>query len=575
MHNRYRRHLGSIVGSSLPSVSASSGSIAAQAAAATAAAAASTANKPQSNPNIVDVSGTVAVVQPAATSVAQQVANAIAQQAPTAAQSAAAAATALDAASIQDMHDNPSLVSNQTSYLMPWVIDYGGVGAPPSYIALPQYPPVANSQNPGTFPYNNPPPHWTPNLKWWTGQTILNVGVPAYSNDPWEYLRSALVDSNMSMFQIWCDWFLAEAGKPANTPYASAQPWAAALQSIDLSQHKYIQTSEGPVFLPFSYADLTAIQQATQQFEYGYDEATLATYLQQWVTQVLPDVSQFPAAIRLNVATGNPPQSPYPSNYLPAIFRQGSTFLASAMPYIPVLTIALGGALGYILAAGSGVASAASDAADITTDVGTDALTAGADAGLTAAGDVGGETLAEVVVTAAAPAIDLTGGAVTALTAAAAAGATLPEVIVSGDAPPAPSAGSGGVVTISADLPEVIVSANPAPTSVSSDDDLDAGLTASEIAQGITQPQVNYPSNNSALPSPSSGSLLSALAKLLGGGGTGQNADGSDGGVTGSDGGSLGDWLANLTATEWLLILAAGGAGMYFIHESRPKRKAH
>ncbi|MGH9780184.1 MAG: hypothetical protein ACRD33_00060 [Candidatus Acidiferrales bacterium] len=520
---------------------------------------------------IIDTSGTAVIVPTvtASSTLASQAAAAVAQQNPTPAESAADIAAAEDLAAIQLMHNNASLASNASNYLAPDIMDAGAVGAPPSYIALPTYPP---SNNPGNvpFPYNNPPPHWTANEKWWTGQTLLNVGAPQYSNDPWEYLRSALVDTNIPMLQNWIAWYFAALGKPASTVYASAQPWAQALQNLDLAQNKYIQTSEGPVFLPFSYADLTALQQGTAQWEYGYDPATLASYLAQWVAAVLPDVSQFPESVRLDPATDSPPASPYPTNNLPAIFRQGSSFFATIAPYLGVASIALTGGLLAVLAPASGIGSALENVTDVTTGFAsggaTSALTAGADAGLEAGSDLtditvlaslepestAAETiLPEAVVTASAPvAIAPT----TALTAVAAAGAS---------------------TALTPDLEEIDVTAQ-APTGPD-ESELDLTAAAPDLAAAVNSaPTVNFPSN-SQLPTPSNSTLSSlggALAKLFGGS-AGAASDASDTGVTGTDGGAFSDWLGSLSGTDWLVILAMGLTGLYFVHESRPKRKAH
>lgn len=513
-------------------------------------------------PSIVDTGGSVTIIYIAPTSIAGEAA---ASKALTASQKTRAVALANDAYGIQQLHTNTALASNSSPYLATGIADKGAVGAAPSYITtLPQWPKSKGSQNAGTFPYPNPPPHWTTNLKWWTGQTLLNVGAPKYSNDPWEYLRSALVDSNQAMLKNWIVWFLAEVGKPATTVWANAQPWAQALASLDLSQSKYIMTSEGAVFLPFSYADLMAMQATTKSYEYPYSAATLANYLMDWVTQVLPDVAEFPIAVRLNPGTA----SPYGSNYLPAMYRVGSTFLAQLAPYLPILAIASAGALLWVLAPASGVASAAAAAADTTSaaTAATDALSASAAAELTA-----GDVLPEVLVSSTAVAADA--GATTALTAVAAAGAsTVAAASASGTTAPTPDEDTT--------LPEVDVTATPITTPAPITGTLGlpaADLSAAEAANAQSQVNLGQQTNPPHPSTPSNstiGSALSALAKLLGGGGlaTGSAADGTDG-LTGTGGDTLGDWLGNLTSSDWLLILAAGATGLYFVHRSRPHRK--
>lgn len=510
-------------------------------------------------PSIVDTGGSVNIISIVATTIAQQ---AQAAKALTPAQKTRATTLANDAYGIQQLHTNTALASNSSPYLAAGVSDGGAVGAPPSYITtLPQYPKAKGSQNPGTFPYPNPPPHWTTNLKWWTGQTLLNVGAPKYANDPWEYLRSALVDSNQAMIKNWIVWFLAEVGKPAATVWANAQPWAQALASLNLSQVKYIATSEGPVFLPFSYADLTALQATTKSYEYPYTAATLANYLTDWVSQVLPDVSQFPLASRLNPTLGATPTTPYGANYLPAMYRIGSTFLSQLAPYLPVLSIAAAGALLFVLAPLSGVGAAASETVDAGS---TSALTAGSEAALTAGG---ADLLPEVTVTATAIASDA--GATTALTAAAAAGASTVAAASSTGTTPQPS-------DTDTTLDEVVVTPNAPPP--------DLGLPATDLtgaAAANAASQVNFPSQGNP-PHPSTpsasqdASLASALAKLLGFGSTAPTSTPGDasGGDTGAGQETLGDFLGDLTSSDWLVILALGATGLYFVHKSRPHRKS-
>ena len=532
-------------------------------------------------PQIIDQSGNVSITGPAvsaSSSIAQQAALASFKM--TAAETEEADNLAADAWGIQQMHLSPAS-ANATPFLAPGVTDKGAVGAPPSYIStLPQYPKAKGSQNPGTFPYQNPAPHWTTNNKWWTGQTVLNVGSPRYSNDPWEYLRSALVDSNWTMFKNWCVWFLQEAGKAPSTVFASAQPWAGALAAVNLSDHKYIMTSEGPVFLPFSYADLTGIQTATKSYEYGYDAATLANYLADWVSQVLPNVADFPIATRLNPDTSTSPSSPFGANYIPAMYRVGSTFLSQVAPYLTIFAIAAGGLAGVLLA-GSGIgAEAAIDTAAATSDAGADAAVAAA--GLTdaavadslpVAGDIAADAAAatvlpEVVVTGAATAADV--GATTALTAAAAAGASTVAA--------AAATGSSGSDTT---LDEVDVSSTPLTSAPSADLSLPAtDLSAAAAANAASQ--VNIPSQNNSPTTQQGESAASALAKLiklLTGGSTaptsaaGDGSGSDDNGDTGAAQETLGDFLSDLTSSDWLWILAAGATGLYFVHKSRPHRK--
>lgn len=530
------------------------GSIASQAAA---AASAATSTKPAPVSVIID-EGAVSIPVASTSSLANQIAIATQAVSPTATQTAATQVTTENEAAIATMHTNASLAGNSYPYLAPGVTDVGGVGAPPSYIALPQYVKLPTSQNVGSFPYPTPAPHWTGMCKWWTGQTLLNVGAPNYANDPVDYLRSALVDTGTGQFTAWVVWFLAELGKPATTVYNSAQPWAQALANLDLAQYKFIMTSEGPVYLPFNYADLVALEAAVSQYQYAYDAATLAAYNAQWVAGVLPDVSQFPLSTRLDPNTSG--ESQYYSNHLPAIFRQGTTLLAQIAPYLPVLSIALGAGLLTVLAIGSGVgAQAASAATDVGTDVGTDALTTGADDALTAGADIslttaGGDLLPELPEEIVSDtAVGAASGATTGLTIAAAGGAALPM------------------------LDEETVTATPlasTPPPITTDLSL-TSTAASDLANAASNlPNPNYPTQ-SAPPSELE-KLASGLAKLLTGGSSAPVVGtAGETGVTGSTGGGdLGDWLAGLTGTDWLLILAAGATGLYFVHESRPKRKA-
>jgi hypothetical protein len=506
-------------------------------------------------PVISDTEGTVVITGTTPTGISQQV---TASNALSTANLAIATDIAEDAYAIQAMHANATLAANATPFLASGVVDGGGKGAPPAYKTLPTYP--ANNPGKAKFPYPNPAPHWTTNAKWWTGQTLLNVGVPSYNNDPIEYLRSALVDSNMTMFKNWVDWYLQAAGMTPGTVYASAQPWAEALQDFDFAQYKFIMTSEGPVYLPFSYADLTAMQTTTKPFEYGYEAATLATYLAQWVSDVLPNVAQFPISSRLNPSTSG--TSPYPSNHLPAIYRQGTTVLASIAPYLPVLTIVLAGGLAAVLAPASGVASAAadtaSDAADVTSDASGAVLSAGTDDALSTVGtdaiDAAGETLPEVTVTAA-PVV--AAAPTTALSVAAAAGATLPEITVSSTPlQPTPSTPTTAapIATTALDYPDTgnLSSGGEDNTNVSSSPTESSG-TVSDLLKA--------------------GGLLS---KLLGGNaGSLSTGSSGNGGMTGVTGDTLGDFLGNLSANQWLLILALGAAGFYFLHESKGHARSH
>jgi hypothetical protein len=549
----------------------------------------------------------------------------------------AAAATAqvaagADATAVALMHSNNTLATNNTPFLATGIVDEGAIGPAPTYIALPHFN-YATDGGGVDFPYSNPAPHWTTNNKWWTGQTLLNVGVPQWSNDPWEYLRSGLVDSNMTMLKNFCDWYLLAVGKPATTVYNNAQPWTLALSELDLSQHKYIQTTDGPVFLPFSYADLVGIQQITKPYEYGYDEATLASMLAQWVAQVLPNVEDFPSTARLSVSS-DPTNTPYPHVMIPAIYRVGSTWISGAAIYIEVvLAVVSVGALAAVLVAGSGIAAAAAGvdasvsagaesaggvlAANLTAD-------AGADIGATVATDVAADTLPEVVVAAAAPAVtSLTASsAAAAVTAAATAGAvavgasnvtvpaasdveTLPEVDVTAAAPSAVSAltvnpaaaavtaaATAGAAAVGASnvaapettdddntLPEADVTAEAEPSSiplVGTTPDLTAGA-ADVAALTASLPTVNFPatSSTSSIPSSALSSLASGLAKIIGslfGGSTAATAGTGQTGTTSSTG------ILGLTSDELFWLLAAGALGAVLITESKNsphRRKAN
>jgi hypothetical protein len=374
---------------------------------------------------------------------------------------------------------------NNTSFLNPGLHDPGPTGPAPSYLStLPPYPYQTANSNKVDFPYPNPAPHWTSNLKWWTGQTILNVGAPRYRNDPFEYLRSALVDSNWDMVHKWCDWFLAAAGMPAGKSITSASPWAHALSLFDFSQFKYILTSNGTVWFPMNWADLQGFFTQGQPYMYDFTSSTFVTWRNQWRMDNIADYVKHPDSGRLDPMQSNPYHSPL---VIPMVYRVGSTWLSEAAPYIEIAAVIAGGiALAAVLAPGSGVGAAASAAASGSTSAAagaTDAAALSADAaGSVAAASsaaasaavVGADVLPEITVASTvAASTGLTAAGASAIAAASAAGAAAigaanvaapPPAPTPMQTPPAPQPMQTPPVTET--LPEVTVSST-VPTATS------------------------------------------------------------------------------------------------------------
>lgn len=75
---------------------------------------------------------------------------------------------------------------------------------------LPQYGPLpkapVGSQGVVEFPWTIKQPLFTGNYYWWIGGPVLNIGYPYYSNDCWEYLRNAIVDSDFDSVVNWLGW---------------------------------------------------------------------------------------------------------------------------------------------------------------------------------------------------------------------------------------------------------------------------------------------------------------------------------------------------------------------------------
>jgi len=95
-----------------------------------------------------------------------------------------------------------------------------------------------------TFPYDIPPPHYTSNLWWFDAHPVANAGQPRWQNDPDEYLRSAMVDSDWDAVEKWMVWKVANG-----MTYAG-------LSQFLFSTYKRIGGGAGPFrYLPFSRAD--------------------------------------------------------------------------------------------------------------------------------------------------------------------------------------------------------------------------------------------------------------------------------------------------------------------------------
>lgn len=304
---------------------------------------------------------------------------------------------------------------------------------PPVYLPLPTQ--TGHFKNySGTvtdFPYAIKQPHWTTNLKWWTGQTILNVGAPQYANDPGEYLRSALVDSDTDALVNFFAWYykaLARDGANLLTNYEVYSLPAQAISKFKLQDYKRVLTDNGWIYLPFSYADNRAIYNAFQRFMYKYDKGTIGQMFAQLVTQSVPNPAAFPQVARLNPTTAT--TSPYGAYWLPAMYRKGEGFLQA---YLPVIEIVL--AVIAIVTAGMALAAfVAAESAGAA--AGAAVTTAAGEAAGTAAVEATGGELTEVTIdaTALSSADDVV--AASALTATTDASASaIEEIVVNGTIP--------------------------------------------------------------------------------------------------------------------------------------------
>lgn len=130
-------------------------------------------------------------------------------------------------------------------------------------LPLPKYPPLkwASAADQGVkvaFPYEIPPPHYTGNLWWHDGRAILNAGQPRWLNDPREYLRSAMVDSDWDAVEKWMVWQVANG-----MTYQG-------LTEFLFSVYKYIGGGASPpVYLPFSRADYETFYRKFKRFANG------------------------------------------------------------------------------------------------------------------------------------------------------------------------------------------------------------------------------------------------------------------------------------------------------------------
>jgi hypothetical protein len=315
---------------------------------------------------------------------------------------------------------------------------YANQPTPALYAPLP----VQSGKFPIDFPFSIPQPHWSTQQLWWCGQTVLNVGAALYSNDPVEYLRSALIDSDFVRVKNFIMWYYA-INNPDPTLYWDAstnswgdhflvtQPGADAINYLNLADYKYILTESGPVYFPLSYQDLTNLWNVFVPYMYQMSDSDMYQMQHLWALGAVPDPAKFPLADRLTPQ--GTPHSPYGPCMVPEMYRRGETALAAAAPYIEIIAAILaivtaGLALAAFLAAGTGVGAAGAAGAVAATDVGTDvavdtgadlAVTVTAPAALTTAGTVGADAIEEVVITGVAPA---SGALATSATIAAGAG---------------------------------------------------------------------------------------------------------------------------------------------------------
>lgn len=151
------------------------------------------------------------------------------------------------------------------------------------------------------FPFQIREPYWTSNLWWWNGQAIVNAGAPRFRNDPNEYLRSAMVESDWDAVGKWLSWRIAvilkRGGSTANV--------ADELALFPFGSFKYTGGAFAKKFYPFSMADYQTFFETFKKYESGADadkaclDAAFSNYKQLYATAIKSFNGSVPMALSL------------------------------------------------------------------------------------------------------------------------------------------------------------------------------------------------------------------------------------------------------------------------------------
>jgi len=307
------------------------------------------------------------------------------------------------------------------------------------------------------FPYEIKPPHFTGNLRWSGRVALINVGLPRWRNDPDEYIRSAMVDSDWDAVEKWLAWKVVNGMKYEDIP------------KIHMGEYKHVIGGGRKTWLPFSDADYRTFFERFKRFANG-DPAS-----ERCIRDSIEGLRKLENSQRHNPA--NVPHQLY-IGVCPVrgVWWKGFLIMAASVAALYGAATLLSGALQSVGAAGAGQAGAAgaSSAAGATgaTEVAASTAASAAEAAASSAGTLGLET---VTITAA-PIASLSTGAAGALTA----GAVGAGAIASG-------AGAGGAGAIEAPLEtvDVIGTAPTAPgVTVSPIEAVGAAASVANAASG-------------------------------------------------------------------------------------------
>lgn len=98
-------------------------------------------------------------------------------------------------------------------------------------------------------------PHTTTALSWLTGGPILNIGAPRSIYDPYEYLRSALIDSDWDRVTAWFAFYISKLWD--NVSHAHSAFYS--LSQLNLASYKYVVNADGSrTYYPLSFGDINA-----------------------------------------------------------------------------------------------------------------------------------------------------------------------------------------------------------------------------------------------------------------------------------------------------------------------------